>query len=67
MIGIVQFAFHGDGISVEPGEIVQVIADEDSKTVKVIKATGQTGSVPLNILILKQPACNENEINASNW
>lgn len=70
MIGIVQFAFHGDdGISVEPGEIVQVIAaNEDSKSVKVIKkGTGQTGSVPLNILILKHTACNENEINASNW
>ena len=71
-LGIVQFEYHAAGISVEPGEIVEVEGVDGDKAVRVRTDKGQVGSVPLNIVSIKykndRPVDNrENDLNLSNW
>ena len=69
-IGIIQFPFNGNGISVEPGEVVEVqqIDSHSPSLVIVVNARGIKGVVPIHIMTLKyRSGDQENERNLSNW
>lgn len=69
-IGVVHFPFNGAGISVEPGEIVDVqqLDKHSSHSVIVVNDKGIKGVVPIHVMTLKyRQNEQENDRNFDNW